>query len=377
MSAFSTSCPNCGAAFIVTPQQLAIANGSVRCGSCMHIFVAAQHRADNQPKADNNIFDFKLTETDTAAPSSAQNKVSTSGTKSEFSDQFLNLNSEQQLFTDADDDDSNPADDEQWAKNLLADLEDDDSVSISPALTQHATPPAAQDDIEAILSPELMELENDLSKPQATDRTQQIEKIEQPTVDATTTFAAEPDSERRRMLSSIQAEPLEFTFRRFHWSQVLSRTAYSLACLIALGGLAAQYAWFNRDQLARDDRYRPWYELACTKLQCTLPERDDVSLIQASNLVVRSHPTVAKALVVDALLTNRATFEQAFPDLELVFTDMQGKIVAARRLKPAEYQSQKTPVMPAGEPIHLALEIVDPGPTATGYRIIIHRHNKA
>lgn len=373
MSAFSTSCPNCGAAFIVTPQQLAVANGSVRCGSCMHIFVASQHRTDTRSQANTSLFDFKLTETDNPAPTASDKKPGTRGIESEFSDQFLNLNAEQQLFSDADTDDNGPVDDEQWAKNLLADLDDEEPAGKSVPTKR---PPPSVDDIDIALSPELLELEQGSQTPKPAPQTPPANTKAEPATD-TAALSAEPDRERLRMLSSIQAEPLEFTFRRFHWSHVLSRTAYALACLIALGGLVAQYAWFNLDRLARDDRYRPWYELACTKLQCTLPERDDVRLILASNLVVRSHPTVANALVVDALLTNRASFEQAFPDLELVFTDMEGKVIAARRLKPNEYQSKPAAVMPAGEPFHLALEIVDPGSAATGYRIIIHRHGKA
>lgn len=364
MSAFSTSCPNCGAAFIVTEQQLAVANGSVRCGSCMHIFVAVQHRSDVNPTPTDNIFDFKLGGENTAKSTQPSAKPAGEG---EFSDQFLNLNTEHQAFGDAgiadgDNDDASGYDDEQWAKNLLADLDDDEP---GPA---RSTAPEPE---ELVLSEEFAELESAQLAGQAKPAPQMQADALAEAADAS--LRAEPDNERKRMLSSIQAEPLEFTFRRFHWSQVLARTFYTLACLLAIAGMAAQYAYFKFDELARDDRYRPWYQLACEKLQCTLPERNDITQIQASNLVVRSHPKIADALIVDALLTNRAAYEQPFPELELIFTNMQGQVVAARRLQPQEYvRAANTQVMPSREPIHLALEIVDPGPTATGYRIVIH-----
>lgn len=370
MSAFSTSCPNCGAAFLVTPEQLAVANGSVRCGACMHIFTAAKYRTDTQPAASDNIFDFKLGNEEPDSRAAAPRKAST---ESEFSDQFLNLNTDHQTFADAiGDDETSGHDDEQWAKNLLANLDDDDD---EPARgSKLPTEPA-----EIELSPEFAELESAQLSGRVAPAPSPLTELEALAAAVDESMAAEPDNARKRMLSSIQAEPLEFTFRRFHWSQVISRTLYTLACLIALAGIGAQFAYFNFDTLARDDRYRPWYRLACEQLQCSLPSRDDISQIQASNLVVRSHPTIANALIVDAMLTNRASYEQPFPELELIFTNMQGQIVAARRLKPSEYISaaEASPAMPSHEPIHMALEIADPGPAATGYRIVIHPAGKA
>ena len=38
-----THCPQCETAFKVSPQQLELANGWVRCGRCAHVFEAAQH----------------------------------------------------------------------------------------------------------------------------------------------------------------------------------------------------------------------------------------------------------------------------------------------------------------------------------------------
>jgi predicted Zn finger-like uncharacterized protein len=373
MSAFSTSCPNCGAAFIVTPQQLAVANGSVRCGSCMHIFLAAQHRSDKPAAQSDNIFDFKLgggePQTSTPAPGK-------SSKESEFSDQFLNLNTDNQAFAEAmGEEESSAYDDEQWAKNLLESLDNDDDEPVRG----NKKPAAEPDEIE--LSPEFAELENNLlagrtKEAPAPARPSELDELAA-ALDAS--LVAEPDNERKRMLSSIQAEPLEFTFRRFHWSQVITRTFFILASLIALAGIGAQFAYFNFDRFARDDRYRPWYALACEQLKCTLPSRDDITQIQATNLVVRSHPKIANALIVDAMLTNRASYEQPYPELELIFTNMQGQVVAARRLKPQEYlgSSDAAPAMPSYEPIHMALEIADPGPTATGYRIVIHPAGKA
>lgn len=53
--------------------------------------------------------------------------------------------------------------------------------------------------------------------------------------------------------------------------------------------------------------------------------------------MVRSHPEFSGALVVDAIIYNRASFSQPFPLLELRFADLNGHLIANRRFKPGEY----------------------------------------
>jgi predicted Zn finger-like uncharacterized protein len=40
---YQTQCPHCGVKFQITAQQLQLANGTVRCGSCLQVFQASQH----------------------------------------------------------------------------------------------------------------------------------------------------------------------------------------------------------------------------------------------------------------------------------------------------------------------------------------------
>ena len=97
-------------------------------------------------------------------------------------------------------------------------------------------------------------------------------------------------------------------------------------------------------------------------------------MIRASNLVVRSHPNADNALMVDTILLNTAAFSQPFPDVVLNFSDSNGKTLAARRFKPKEYLGGELAgrtQMPVGQPVHLTLEIVDPGPDAVSYSAYI------
>jgi predicted Zn finger-like uncharacterized protein len=46
---FITQCPHCGTSFRVSDEQLAIANGSVRCGACLQVFSARNHIVTGTP----------------------------------------------------------------------------------------------------------------------------------------------------------------------------------------------------------------------------------------------------------------------------------------------------------------------------------------
>lgn len=177
-------------------------------------------------------------------------------------------------------------------------------------------------------------------------------------------------NEKRALLANIEPEPVVFstTLDRGRWIRI----GWAAGTVLAILVFGFQYVAFNFDRLARDDSYRGMLGSACAIVGCTMPDRDDVALIRSTNLMVRSHPRAANALVVDAIITNRATFQQRFPAMELQFTDLSGKLVAARQFEPQEYLDGELAgmqMMPVNQPIHVSLEIIDPGQRAVNYQM--------
>ncbi|WP_430293183.1 DUF3426 domain-containing protein [Pseudomonas sp. B1-22] len=175
-------------------------------------------------------------------------------------------------------------------------------------------------------------------------------------------------------LHDLSDEPLQLDWQKpkRHWGR---RLFWLLLVLLALAGLAGQYVIYHFEELARQDQYRPWFAQACPELGCTLPSKVDVDQIRSSNLVVRSHPDFSGALVVDAIIYNRANFSQPFPLLEMRFADLNGQLIASRRFKPSEYLSGELAgqsEMPPQTPIHISLDILDPGPKAVNYSLSFH-----
>jgi len=155
-------------------------------------------------------------------------------------------------------------------------------------------------------------------------------------------------------------------------SSLVKTAALVLLNLFAAIALCGQYIYFQYDNLARNETYRPTFKIFCEKAGCELPLSSYVSQIRGTNLVVRSHALERNALVIDAIVYNRASFSQPFPVIELRFDDINGGAVASRRFQPSEYIHDNNidlNNMPSDTPVHLTLEIVDPGLKAVNYQM--------
>ncbi len=175
------------------------------------------------------------------------------------------------------------------------------------------------------------------------------------------------------LLGGIGAAPVEMEAPepRSTWPRKL---IWASLCVLAGATLLAQAGYFKYDELSRQQPYRAWYTKLCPAFGCILPAMNEPRLVKAYNLVVRSHPQQSNALVIDSILLNTATFQQAFPDLILSFSDIENNTVAQRRFTPAEYLGGELAgitTMPSAQPIHVALEITDPGAEAVNYRMDI------
>jgi predicted Zn finger-like uncharacterized protein len=177
-----------------------------------------------------------------------------------------------------------------------------------------------------------------------------------------------PPVKPREVAGSLQPDPLKLALPGR--SKLVSGWTWGSAALLILAAL--QIFYFCFDDWARTPRWRPLYTTVCSVVGCTLPTIQDINSLRARNLVVRSHPSLANALVVDTLLQNEAEYDQPFPDLTLIFRDLDDNVVASRRFTPDEYLSGEVAginSIPARTPVHIALEILDPGQNAVSYSI--------
>lgn len=128
--------------------------------------------------------------------------------------------------------------------------------------------------------------------------------------------------------------------------------------------IAAQLAWFNRDQLLqRYPELRPWAKQLCERLDCSVYRHREISSIKILNRDVRLHPVVDNALLVNATMANRSGRIQPFPGIQFSLFDTNGAMIASREFLPEEYLDESIAIdegMSPERPVHFVLEVTGP-----------------
>lgn len=402
MTTFVTQCPHCRTSFRVSRAQLTSAKGAVRCGACLEVFNAARDlHSDEAPVS--TLADPSVVSPANADPLDAPQVPAERPAEEEtlwihddldlddldLDEELAKLEHQEREMArelsrmEA----SKHDDDEAWAERLLREEGELDATSTSDP-EPFSAPEAENQPIHAPLTPvasgQPLPLSPFLRAPDSSPRIEpDIRFTRSPDEDETDAPLvlgprAERDSLNQNLreepLFELEDEPLELDYQapRNPWGR---RLGWGLLNLIALLALAAQYVTYNFDELSRRDEYRPWLERICPSVGCQLPPKVDINQIRSSNLVVRGHPDFTGALVVDAIIYNRAPFAQPFPLLEVRFADLSGQTLASRMFKPGEYLSGELAgqrEMPSQIPIHIALDILDPGAQAVNYSLSFH-----
>ncbi len=137
----------------------------------------------------------------------------------------------------------------------------------------------------------------------------------------------------------------------------------------------AQAAYFFRvDLAARLPGLKPALVDFCHVLGCSVPLPKKTNLMSIESTELEANPEHENQITLNALLRNRATFAQAYPNLELTLNDIQDKPMVRRIFKPADYlpplESEQIGLLSNHElSVKLYLKIADFTPT--GYRLAL------
>jgi predicted Zn finger-like uncharacterized protein len=426
-----TQCPNCDTRFRVTEAQLQIAHGRVRCGACLAVFDGADHLSleddDFKMGEDSGDFDALLEELDhipseaapppdltgrDLSPVSQSSLVDDSDADEGLPEELLAL--EEALLNEM----------RQGTGTTTAAPVVEGSKTPEPELTQAVEPaPAAEPETtldlpkaslhteDTVHTKETIETEESLG-PEDTllpedewlddvaedawhDKDQAQASIDnaatggtvKETDDLELQTEGAPDEEvieLSALADSPPAEPATPIKLSAYSGEVddafaeepstRPKRSWLTYTLLLLGviGLPAQVLWYQYDTWVKDPQYRPVYQTICDVFACELPPLRDLTKIVAKKSFIRAHPERADARVVDVLMVNEADFAQPFPLIELIATSMRGQLVAGRRFKPAEYlqgDMVNAELFPPLTPIHVSLEIQDPGEDALNFEV--------
>ena len=393
-----TECPACTTRFQVTQGQLKIANGKVRCGSCLEIFNAEVYRCDDLispleelAQKDKDLFQKDPLFDQIEVPAFAPPQRSTSG----FDKRYSTSQDEpliEQLNDDPFDDDSD-------------ELEQPIQELIEAEVASHQPPVSEQTKVELISDHPVTHAAE--KPPLFSAKEAELEKYQSPISEAATevvskVLPAEPRMEKQERITptpeksfteatdinppfplsesaSITPPPLT----RFQPEPVMIRatheepspqTGWTVLVLLSLLMLAAQYLWFNRQQLSAYPELTSGYKLVCELIPCELQAPINLQLINTQKLIIQQQAEYQGALSVNLLLKNRADFNQPFPAIQLAFSNRRGELISQRVFQPAEYlkSTHTEPMnMPAGKSVQISFDILDPGSRALSYEALL------
>jgi predicted Zn finger-like uncharacterized protein len=155
----------------------------------------------------------------------------------------------------------------------------------------------------------------------------------------------------------------------------LATAAWSLAILVLITALVAEYLWFNQPELLQHEQFQPVTAKLCKLIDCEHLQMRDASQIEMISRNVYSHPNEKNALMVSTTIVNHASYSQPYPEVQIDFSDVRGKLIASRRFAPEEYlqsDRQQLSLLQSGAPITFGLEIRDPGKEAITYEFSFH-----
>jgi len=379
-SSLQTQCPKCQTRFRVTDQQLGVAGGKVRCGNCMEVFNAIDHQIRPGAKSSATAQTSPATSTTSEEdfvfadnPEEDAEEGRYAGSKltfseDELSDSFRSIDEQSTAdFKDADEPSEHEEVDESWAEAML----DEPEV---PARRQTAPNPEP--------SPRPEEPPRQ-APPQESFEPEPEPASSEPTTEAPSSpehrepeFHVDRDQDRVGEpvrsgvpFGDLRTEPVAVDTRS---GSGLRKILWSLVVLALIGVLVAQVTWFQFDRLSAIPELRPFYEKGCELAGCTLKPLVNVDAIQSRKLVVRTDPENRTQLLVDAVIINRASFEQPFPAIALTFSNLNGDVVAQSVFTPEEYiagDAKELDTMPVNTPVRIAIRIRDPGRDAVNYNL--------
>ncbi|WP_374691626.1 DUF3426 domain-containing protein [Accumulibacter sp.] len=284
-----TCCPTCRTVFRVTPEQLRLRAGKVRCGQCRAVFNAV-----------DNLFDG-----DSLASPAVASLVATAGATSR-----LPPEARASAHTEP-----TPSPAEPVARPVAV-----ASPSVVAAVSDIATLPAP---IQRAEEPERAADESSPADRPSPDAA---------AADQSLPGAADGLSDPSRWLAEAPGVPSPAP-------RSVRTTFLGVAVLLACV-LAGQFVFHQRGSIAISaPALRPLLAALSAAFGSEIPLPRQAALVSIESSDLQAHPGRDKLLVLQATLRNRAPYPQAYPALELTLTDTRDKAVARRVLLPEEYLS--------------------------------------
>ena len=381
-----TRCPSCGTRFKVVADQLRISQGWVRCGRCQSVFDASedlQPLADDAPQAaaesapaavpvaehDEAVVAEKPPESIAVSEDAVDKGKETDAdaealdeahaVQGEASESGHQQDADKGADKDADDEAGNDSD-EHAESDLQAESELNDESGDSEAETtdkvsteQDATDAGEMTSADALLSTDVDDVRREVEAEQSS-------------------VSEESESESESADAALD-EPgfVRQARRKAFWHSTGMRIALLLGSVLAVAGVAGQYAWHQRDALvAQYPQLTPMLQQVCQHAGCELGARREIADVVISGSGFKQLAD-AQQYQWSLTLENRSDVPVATPVAELTLTDAQDKpllrrVVDLRELgAPAQLQARQE------WSVNVPVQVQELSAPVSGYRALV------
>lgn len=313
-----TTCKHCAARFRVTPEQLNLRQGQVRCGQCQEVFNGFES-LERFPGDDTGT---RLLAARAAKPA---------------------------------------------PHDILEDIGNSDfGTRLRPAAPAPATGPAT----EPPRGPELTDIP---PLPDVPDLLVEAGEAEA-AAPGPLPPASEPPGEAAPQPDPMLAvAALEQSIAAAAPTRVSRAWSFGVALAALVLALQLAYAW--RSQLAQQyPSLRPILEAACAKAGCTVPWVNDEAALKLEDSELLEVPGKPGQIALQARIRNLSPAAQEFPHLELTLTDVTGQTAVRRVLRPADYLGRAPypgEVMAGASEVLVSVRLETARIRPTGYELLL------
>ncbi len=334
-----TQCPHCQTLFRISAEQLTVAAGMARCCQCKSVFNAEGNLRELPSTAEES------TATETDETTLAESSHAPPPTKTEVEEQNDGLEVEPDYYASG-------------GESQMIDLLEGELPSEHFLIPEKKETPLVDNVehknnfvLEDIADEPLDELESVLiSEPDELSITNDLDEITATEQQTATAYPGVQFIEPRKPFAGM---------------------LWGLGAIGLLLILGLQLIWQFRSEAIHYESGRQLLSVMCQALNCTPPQRRDLSRIEIEHRDLRLHPEHPQALSLQLNMTNNASFKQPYPQLQLSLFNDAGKLLATRLFDPSEYLpagiSANSP-MPRFRLIEVMMELVDPGEDVTGFK---------
>jgi len=365
-----TQCPNCQERFKVTPGQLKLAHGKVRCGECLTVFDALAC-AEDKPEVVPSYPEIDRRK----PPAPPQQPLDLKPAVPP--EPFISIDQPPAMppadttpvsATNASIAGTKPPTEQRQDPPFQPLQVPAAAVEATPTHMAPPTPAAAPTQKPASVAQPAPAQTPILDPPESFSSGLMAERDDRPLRNTGKTAS----SRYQPPMLDIKPEPVVMHIAEDESDNPYNVTGWLLGTLVAIGLLLFQVFWFERQALSAYPELRPVYYLLCDHVDCSLRGPKAVNEIATRQLIIRPNPYFTGALSVSVVLENQSAFNQHFPILRLMFNDTQGRHVAGRDFKPEEYldtQRIDPRYMSPGQPFELTMELLSPATGTLGYQL--------